>query len=249
METHYYFEYDKQVETHWWFVGRRKILSCLLHSKIFPNGLSRVLDIGTGNGSQLRLFDHCCHILGLDCNTSTLDLARLKRGVHFVQADALAIPTTDGAFDLVSCLDVLEHLEDDYSALKESQRVCRKGGFLLVTVPAYQFLWSDHDEINHHQRRYSRGQLAKMIHETGWEIVKISYFNSLLFPLIAVARTCLPKTRTNTSSRDELKSDFVHSFPRPVNWLLTQLFSAEGWFLPYLNLPFGCSLVCIARRR
>ena len=244
MDKRYYSEYAEVEENHWWFAARRKILARIIEFYFPLQDFQRVLDIGVGTGSQSKLFEKCPTVVGLDREEIALTFNRSKTQLHLVQGDAESLPFTEESFDLVSGLDILEHLEDDFRTLKEMMRVCKRDGFLLLTVPAYQFLWSQHDEINHHKRRYSRNQLEKILLESGWNVIKLSYFNTFLFPVIAMIRVC--SSRMSREKRQ--KSDFTLVLPYPMNFLLMHLFSLERRILPYLDFPYGTSLLCVAKR-
>lgn len=145
------------------------------------------------------------------------------------------------SFDLVTLFDVLEHFEDDGAALAIYERL-NSGGYVVLTVPAFRFLWSEHDDLAHHQRRYTKRELQDTLEKAGFRIVRLSYFNFFLFPVVAVARLAKKFLGINTGATDF----FMPS--APINSLLASLFSAERYFLRYINFPFGVSIIAIAQK-
>src|SRR5437763_100417 len=149
----------------------------------------------------------------------------------------------DASFDHAASLDVIEHLDDDVAALRELRRVVAPGGALLATVPAYQWLWSGHDEINHHHRRYTRRSLARAGESAGWKEVRTTYFNSLLLPVAIVLRLLERfSTRPTESSLD------LWVPPQPLNWLLERPLALEAALIGHrVRIPAGLSLLTLFR--
>jgi SAM-dependent methyltransferase len=216
VEHGYYAEYRAIEERHWWFRGRREVLLRLLDRRLPPGDASRrVLDIGC------------------------------ERGVERVQRlESQTLPWEAETFDLVTALDVIEHIDDDLAILREVERVLRPGGTALLTVPAYEALWGPQDEISHHKRRYRAGQLRERMEEAGLAPLKLSYFNSLLFPPIAAVRLLRPRR----AGDGELKSDFTLTRPGRLNEVLARVFASEAALVERWNLPFGVSIVALARK-
>ena len=171
-------------ETYWWFVGRIAILDGILRrlGRRYPT----VLDVGCGSGRNMRLLSRYADcVVGLDRSPVALRLAA-QEGLPTMRADAKAIPLPDGSVDLLSALDVLEHLEDDLAALREFRRVLKPEGLLLVAVPAYRFLWSEHDEALMHRRRYIASELHARLNRCGFRLIKRSYAVFFAFcPIVA----------------------------------------------------------------
>jgi SAM-dependent methyltransferase len=155
----------------------------------------------------------------------------------------LEMPLADATFELAASLDVIEHLEDDLGALRELRRVVAPGGALLVTVPAYQWLWSGHDEINHHHRRYTRASLQRIGEQAGWRQVRTTYFNSLLLPIAVVLRVLDRfSTKTTESSLD------LWIPPEPLNWVLERPLALESTLIGLGGrIPAGLSLLAVFR--
>jgi len=153
------------------------------------------------------------------------------------------MPFEAGTFDLAASLDVIEHLEDDLGALRELRRVVAPGGFLLVTVPAYTWLWSGHDEVNHHHRRYTRRSLRAVGEQAGWKQVRTTYFNSLLLPVAMVLRIMDRFSRKTTESSLDLWVP-----PQPLNWLMERPLALEAALIARGGrIPAGLSLLSVFR--
>jgi SAM-dependent methyltransferase len=228
-------------EHHWWYRGRRRIIRAVLDGCDLPAD-ARVLDAGCGSGRTLDELGHYGHASGVDISQDAVDTAR-SRGHQDVRIGAIEeMPFDDASFDLVTCLDVVEHTPDDRRSLGELRRVTRPGGLLLVTVPAYQSLWSSHDEVNLHYRRYRSGTLQTAATDAGWAPVRDSYFNSLLLPPAAVVR--LAERR---SQRARTRSDLAWT-PRWLDGLLEWPLRAEARTVGAGHrLPAGLSLMGLFR--
>jgi SAM-dependent methyltransferase len=179
-------------DRHWWFAARRRIVLQVLDAALRragPAGKPRILDIGCGGGGTLRELALRGEAFGLDPEPSAVEAA-MRRARCEVRLGRLPdeIPYELGSFDAVTLLDVLEHIEDDVRALGTIERLLRPGGLLLCTVPAYRFLWSQHDDVNEHRRRYTRPELRIRLEAAGLRVRKLSYCNTFLFPPIAAAR-------------------------------------------------------------
>lgn len=246
METDYYREYFELEDRHWWFVGRRNILLRVLdrYFGVSQDGSRRILDVGCGTGAMLGYLARYGTPEGVDQSEEAIASCR-ARGLERVQrTDGAQLPFSERAFDLVTALDVIEHVDDDRALLRDLHRLARPGGTLLVSVPAYPFLWGPQDEINHHRRRYVAADLRERLTEAGWNIHHLTYFNTLLFPPIAAVRLLRPKRREG-----ELRSDLVMTKPGRVNSFLARLFSLEAPIVPRVSLPFGVSILAVATRR
>jgi SAM-dependent methyltransferase len=154
----------------------------------------------------------------------------------------LPLPFEDNTFDVITILDVLEHLDDDRAMLRELHRVLRRGGLLLLSVPAYRFLWGPQDEIAHHKRRYVSPEIKQRLREAGFKLRRLSYFNTFLFPAIAGVRVLRPYKPGSA----DLKSDFTMTKPGPMNSLLGRLFALEAPLVERVDLPFGVSILGLA---
>jgi SAM-dependent methyltransferase len=240
-------------DQHWWFASRTRALLGMLDRFLEPDGAGRrVLDVGCGAGNMFHHLARYGDVEGLDSNPKPLTIAR-QRGYRVQQASALQMPYEDGRFDLVAALDVVEHVPDDVALLKECYRVCRPGGFLVTTVPAFQWLWSHNDEINGHQRRYRRQELAERLRGAGFRTRRITFNNFLIFPLAAgmiLLRRNAAKEPTLAAPSTDEEAYQVEMEPAPpaLNAILGALGSAEAWVLRRTDLPAGTSLIGIAQK-
>jgi SAM-dependent methyltransferase len=173
-------------ERHWWFRGRRAVIAALLERGGAKTD-RRFLDIGCGTGRNLAEFARGDTAVGVEFSHAAVELAR-GRGLDCRQGVAEKLPFEDGSFDVVTAFDVLEHLSDDRAALREARRVAARGAVLVATVPAYRWLWSQHDVTHNHFRRYTRPQLVAAAASAGWHLELATYFNAVLLPPIAAVR-------------------------------------------------------------
>jgi SAM-dependent methyltransferase len=230
-------------ERHWWYRGRRRIIAELMRRLKLPADVE-ILDAGCGSGRNMVDLARLGRVTGLEI--ADLSYARaVERGVgEVVRGSITELPLPDERFAVAVCLDVIEHIEDDLRALRELHRVVRPGGTLLVTVPAYQWLWSEHDVINHHKRRYTRRTLSAVAAQAGWETVWTTYFNGLLLP-VAIAHRRLSRPAHLV---DEPVSDLERT-PERLNSLLEWPLRFEAWLIGRgWRIPAGLSLVAIFRK-
>jgi SAM-dependent methyltransferase len=250
LERSYYQEYFFFEQDNWWFVSRRRIFLALLR-RCLPAGKRdlRILDAGCGTGINLEYLTEFGQVLGVDLSDDAIEFCRKRGNDRVRKMDLRSLAFEADEFDLVTLLDVVEHIDDDEAAIREAVRVARPGGLILVTVPAFPALWSDHDEVNHHRRRYRASALRQLVVSNGCEIVKFTYMNAFLFPIAYVVRTW-QKLRRGISGppAHPPRTDFVDYHP-VVNGLLTAVFTAETPLVTTSGLPFGLSLLCLARKR
>ena len=222
-------------ERHWWYRGRRRVLRAELDRLELPRPW-RILDAGCGSGRTMEELQSYGDVSGVDLSPTAVQAAR-DRGFEDVRRGSLdALPWPDATFDVVACLDVVEHVADDRRALAELRRVVRPGGSLVVTVPAYPALWSHHDVVNRHYRRYRAGSLREAALGAGWRPVRDTHFNSaLLAPAAAVRLT----RRRHTRSELELT-------PASLDGLLEVPLRVEAGLLSRgVRLPAGLSLLAV----
>jgi SAM-dependent methyltransferase len=240
-------DYERQThqaeERHWWYRGRRTVLDGVIAGLGLPPR-ARVLDAGCGSGRNMIEFADLGTVTGIELSETSVALARQRDAGEIVSGSVLEMPFADDSFDLAVSLDVIEHLDDDLTALRELRRTVAPGGALLVTVPAYQWLWSGHDEINHHHRRYTRRSLQRVASQAGWTQVRTTYFNSLLLPVAIVLRVLdrFNRAKTTESSLD------LWIPPAPVNWLLERPLALEAALIARGGrIPVGLSLLAVFR--
>ena len=235
METQLYSEMYRQEKTYWWHVAKRKLVQSCVNGK-------KVLDVGCGTGAMLsELKEKGFDVYGLDGSDQALQFCGLrglekKLGLYPPQPP----PYPAGGFDTVLCLDVLEHVNQDNLLLANLKRVLKPGGRLIVTVPAYQFLWTYWDEMLGHKRRYHLPQIKRLVLESGLKIEKATYFFCPHSPAFVVR---LLKSKMS----DRKESDFV-DLPAPVNAFLLFAAAVERFLLRFINMPFGVSVLVIAKK-
>lgn len=228
---------------HWWYRGRRRIIRSELDRLPLPRP-AQILDAGCGSGRTLEELVDYGTVTGLELDPDAAEMARGRDLGEVVVGRLEELPWGDASFDLLTCLDVIEHTPDDRRALAELLRVTRPGGFLLVTVPAHQALWSLHDEANHHFRRYSRRSLRAAVTAVGWNVCRISSFNSLLLAPAAAVRIAQRRRGPSNGYTTDLDVG-----PRWLNSVLEQPLRAEaGWLGRGGTLPAGLSQVAVLRR-
>lgn len=187
MEEGVYAEHYEQEDRHWWFRGKRAVIWALVHRVDLPDK-ARVLDAGCGTGRTLVELGALGPAAGVDPSAEAVAFCH-RRGLDSVRLGGLeALPFEAGEFDLLLASDVLEHVQDDHSALVELGRVAADGASLVITVPAYEWMWSEHDDQLHHLRRYTLRRLRQRVLAAGWRPVHATYFNSILLPVVAAAR-------------------------------------------------------------
>lgn len=244
---------------HWWYRGRRRVIRAELDRlPLAPGG--RVLDAGCGSGATMRELVRYGEVSGIELSVEAAELARSRAHGDVRIGRLEELPWADDTFELITCLDVIEHVPDDVVALVELARVCAPGGWLLVTVPAYQALWSAHDVANHHHRRYSRAMLRTAARQAGWELVRISSFNSLLLAPAAAVRLARRRAlgggaagnRASAAAGDAPTGDGATGDlklgPAWLNGALERPLALEArWLGRGGTLPLGLSLLALLR--
>ncbi len=240
MDRDYELQTHRAEDRHWWYRGRRRVLDVVLSSLDIPDGAA-ILDAGCGSGRNMVELRRFGTVTGVELSSPSVEVARRRDVGEVVQGSVMEMPFADDSFQMAVSLDVIEHLQDDLGALRELRRVVAPGGRLLVTVPAYQWLWSRHDEINHHHRRYNRHTLLKAAEEAGWTCERTTHFNALLLPAAMAMRALEPLNRGGTTSSLDLWVP-----PAPVNWLLQQPLNLEAAILRRgVGIPAGLSLLAV----
>jgi SAM-dependent methyltransferase len=230
-------------DSHWWFKGRRQVIWALLR-RATPPANPRILDAGCGTGRNLIEYGVLGPATGIDPSPAAIAYCRRRGITDVVEAQIERLPFEDRRFDLLLACDVIEHVDDDAGALAELHRVARAEARLLITVPAYQWLWSQHDVSHHHKRRYTLRRLRRRVLESGFEPLVETYFNSLLLAPIAVARLATSRQRSANG-----RSDYELA-PPAVSALLELPMRAEARVIERgAGLPAGVSIGMVCRRR
>jgi SAM-dependent methyltransferase len=229
-------------ERHWWYRARREVLAELIRREARPPANAAILEIGCGTGHNLAMLSEFGHVDGLELDDEARALSekRLGRAVMSAPLPELA-DVPKGHYDLIGAFDVIEHIDDDAAALASIAMRLKPGGKFVMAVPAHQWMWSAHDVVNHHKRRYSKPALRRLIEASPLVLVKLGYFNSLLFPL-AVAERAASKLRGKEDADVKLP-------PAPLNAALEKVFAAERYLVGRLPLPPGLSLFAVAEAR
>lgn len=227
-------------ERHWWFVARRQILSALIDRMYLPSD-ARILEAGCGTGGNLAMLSRYGELHAFEFDDGARALSAAK-GLCPVDFGALPdrVDASGAPYDLIAMLDVLEHVDEDVASLATLSAMLAEDGRLLLSVPAVPALWSSHDELHHHKRRYTKAGLAQVCSSAGLAIESISYFNSLLFPL-ALAQRVAVKLLGSTQPIDAVPA-------APVNATFQAIFAAERHVLGRMGFPIGLSLYVVARR-
>lgn len=235
-----YLEMADTEARHWWFTGRRAILSYLIGAFELPPN-ARILEIGSGTGGNLEMLSSFGQVSALEMDATARLIASEKTSGRFDIRPGCCptdIPFAGEKFDLICLFDVLEHIDEDVETLIAVKRLLSDGGRVLVTVPAYRWLWSAHDTFLHHKRRYSAAELRQKVLASGFNLAKLTYFNTLLFPLAAFVRFKDRLLGNSSASGTSIP-------PVPINKLFAGLFGLERFIIGKFNLAFGVSLLCV----
>ncbi|HEV7699439.1 MAG TPA: class I SAM-dependent methyltransferase [Pyrinomonadaceae bacterium] len=244
MEQHTYAIMDEVEGSHWWFVGRRKILESFLDAIVqklrTPNSALRILDVGCGTGANLEMLSQYGEAEGVDVSDDALEFCRQK-GLKAQKGLAETLPFEDEAFDLTTALDVIEHLDDDIAGLREMFRVTKTGGYSLIFVPAFMWLWGVQDDISNHRIRYTRSQIVDRLRNAGYTVQRATYANWTFFAPILAGRTIMKLTGIKPESENNITIS-------GLNGIFGKLFGAESLWLKRFNFPLGVSIVVVARK-
>lgn len=224
----------------WVAVARRRLVEYFLN--IFDG--NNLLEVGVGSGYNLHYLSKKYKCVGIDISKDAIKFSSMRGENNLLLADVQSIPINNKTFDFAISLEVLEHVEDDLKALKELNRVLKKNGILIITIPAFMLLWSIHDEVLSHKRRYSKKELTIKLEKTGFEVLKIGYRYSLLFPFVLSYRK-IKRIR----KKKKIEIDNFMGLPDHINFALTKLMALENSIISKINLPIGVSLFCVARKK
>lgn len=244
MQQHTYAIMDEVEGSHWWFVGRRSILDSFLKGIVAkirkPDATLKILDVGCGTGANIEMLSAYGESEGVDVSDDALEFCR-KKGLKVQKGLAETLPYDNDAFDLTTALDVVEHLDDDIAGLKEMFRVTRGGGYSLIFVPAFMWLWGVQDDISNHRIRYTRSQIVERLRTAGYEVERATYANWTFFTPILAGRTIMKVTGIKPESENNITIS-------ALNGVFGKLFGAERFWLKNFNFPFGVSIVIVAKK-
>lgn len=224
---------------HWWFVARRNIINAFIDKIGFDKNIS-IFEIGCGNGANLNFLSKHGQVTAVEKSETALNNAKNKNIGTILQGELPNnIPSRiNQKFDLIIMLDVLEHIDEDEACLKLLHKYAAENGRLLLTVPAHQHLWSIHDEVHQHKRRYSIHQINELLINNGWKIKYTSFFNSFLFPLALFDR--------KFGSAPSKKNYKLNTPTTSLNWFFQQIFNLEQYLIGKISFPFGLSIITLA---
>lgn len=241
MREEYYYRIFDMEDKRWWSVARRSIIEKVLKCLKLNNGID-IMELGCGSGGNLELLSRFGNVFAMDSDSLALKLAKTRK-VGIIKKGTLPddIPFGSKQFEIITLLDVLEHIDNELSALLRIKKRLKQNGRVIITVPAYNFLWSRIDIDSGHKRRYVKHTLNRLIRKAGYVIEYSTYLNTFLFPIIVMIR--IINSMRGKQDHLDLKE---HS--RLLNSLLTKIFSLEKKIIPTFNMPFGVSILTIARK-
>lgn len=235
---------------HFWHVGRKEIIGQVLKHSLGKTDFKNIkmIEIGCGTGNVLSyLRTQNMNISGADYFIEGLQFCQQRIKAPLYQIDASQTPFANNSFDIIGLFDLIEHIQQDETLLKEAHRICKNNGKIIITVPAHQYLWSYFDQLSCHQRRYSKNELIDKLQKAGFKVEKISFYMFFLFPIFFLLRKLAglrpnSPNQTTTALASELQ-------PIPViNYIFLLLLRLEKYLITHLNLPWGASLICVAKK-
>jgi SAM-dependent methyltransferase len=238
-----YAEMYKLESFYWWFVARRRLLESFVKEIAGEFNRPAILDVGCGTGINFSVLTKYGDAFSSDASGEALSFSK-SRGIDgLVRSHIESLPFRDSTFDVITALDVLEHIDNDLGAMDELLRVTKDRGVLVITVPAYGFLWSEHDEALHHRRRYAASELRNKLANAGFDVERITYYITFLFFPILFMRL------VQSVSKKSIHAKTSHIvLPKWLNSLLIGILAFERFLLRWINFPFGVSIVCLARK-
>jgi SAM-dependent methyltransferase len=243
MQQHTYAIMNRVEDSHWWYVGRRRILESFLEGIIenLKTENPRILDVGCGTGGNLEMLEKFGAAEGVDVSDDALEFCKSK-GLNVHKGLAEKLPFADESFDIVTALDVVEHLDDDIVGLKEMQRVLKKNGKTLIFVPAFMWLWGVQDDVSNHRIRYTKRQIVERLEKAGFTVERSTYANWTFFAPILGGRTLMKITGIKPESENNVNVS-------ALNGVFGKLFGAERFWLKNFDFPFGVSIVVVAGKK
>ena len=245
MEGFYYKEMAALQDEHWWYEGRRQILRTVIGQLALSEN-AKILEAGCGPGANLNMLKEFGNVQAFEPDEFAAQHAYKISGIE-VQQGGLPdpFPFEGQGFDMIGAFDVIEHIEDDLGALQKLSDHLMPGGSAVFTVPAHQWMWSAHDEVNDHKRRYSKKGFKSVLQQAGFYVEDISYYNMWLFPPAILVRFLKKTLKSSSAGQKESDVKMPHRF---VNGILRSVFASEKYILPFMPLPMGLSIIAVCRK-
>lgn len=242
MQRDYYIQYYHLERENWWFLVRLSIIRQAIKKYVYLGKPLKILNIGVATGASSDMLTLFGEVVSSEYDEETCKFLKENLKIEVIQASVTDLPFEDNSFDLVCAFDVIEHVEDDIRAYAEMKRVCKLSGHIAITVPAFKMMWSGHDVVNHHFRRYTKKEILQLLTQNQLKVTYSSYFNTILFLPVLLFRTI-----NNGINKNKIpKSDFHKRTPSIVNQILKTIFSLELYLLQFIRFPFGVSYINIS---
>jgi SAM-dependent methyltransferase len=240
MEVAEYEKMYKLEEGYWWWVGKREVVKCILNR--LNLNFTNILDARCGTCLNSNCLKHYRSVIGLDFSKEAIKYCKMHGNKNLIKANAEELPSKESAFSLIIALDILEHL-DDNKVLKESYRVLKPNGYLIVRVPAFASLCCKHDGALHHKRRYSKVQLVALLSQNGFIVEKSRYCGFFLFLPFLIAKLI----KKSVHIKNQGITTDVKELPNIVNALFILHLKIESFLILHVNLPIGISLIRVGK--
>jgi ubiquinone/menaquinone biosynthesis C-methylase UbiE len=247
MNKQVYKQFFENERDHWWFAGMRTICKSLLASVPRAIRQERCLDVGCGTGLWTQELNEYGFACGIDVAAEALHFCRERGLSRLVHCEGEGLPFAENSWDIITALGVIEHIEDDKAFLNELYRVCAPGGYVLLLTSAYKLLWSRHDDIVHHKRRYLRSEFEHLLKQAHFTVVRSSHVNSILFPPILAVRLAQRFLGRRTVSERDVSPELFKP-AAAINRLLYFVLWLESRILRYSEIPMGVGLIAVARK-
>ena len=243
MEKYIYQELYELENKHWWFVSKKNIVIGFIKKYLHVSKENKILDVGCGSGLMLNDLTGFGTVCGMDSSDEAIKFSKLVFNGEVKEGYIPGrIPYPEKHFDLILALDVLEHLEDDVKSIDDIKAHLNDNGICIITVPAYMFLWSYHDKVHEHKRRYTSKELYQKLRAAGFNILKLSYYNTLLFLPILLLRTVNKIFKRESGSDAKMPN-------RYLNYMLQKVFTFECSLLKFFNMGFGVSIIAVVKNQ
>lgn len=249
MDKAYFKQYYSLEREHWWFKARIKILASILENNLVNEKPIKILNVGVATGATSEMLQQFGEVTSIEYDEDCCKFINQQCNLNVIQGSITTLNFANQSFDVVCAFDVIEHVEDDATAAKELERVCAPNGYIFVTTPAYQFLWSEHDVVNHHFKRYTLTGFRSLFSLGSLSNIKTTYFNFFLFLPIAIIRILLwPFQKRKIATSTQQETDATRFTPGILNKLLYRLFLFEKVLLNKFSLPFGVSILLLLKK-